>query len=92
MHGLQKLRIQPVRGALMRCPSWHRISVRKPLAVMSFFWTMGLCTVAYFMGRDIPPGIQSILIAVAPTCIGSYVLSSAYESVRTPREDEKKDG
>jgi hypothetical protein len=75
----------------MHWQGWRNVSVRKPLAVLSFVWTMGLCTAAYFMGRDIPPGIQSILSAVTPTCIGGYALSSAYEAARVPKEEEKKD-
>jgi hypothetical protein len=66
-------------------PGWNRVCVRKPLAVAAFIWTMLLCTAAFFMGRDIPPGVQSVMIAVVPSCIVGYAASSAWEAT-------KKDG
>ena len=79
----------------MRWPGWHRVSVRKPLAVAAFVWTMSLCTAAFFMGVDIPPGIQSVLIAVVPSCVVGYAASSAWEATQAPRceeeEGDKKD-
>jgi hypothetical protein len=64
---------------------WRNVPVRKPLAVGAFTWTMLLCTAAFFMGRDIPPGVQAVMIAVVPTCIVGYAASSAWEAT-------KKDG
>jgi hypothetical protein len=72
----------------MSWPGWHRVSVRKPLAVAAFAWTMGICTAAFCLDRDIPPGIQSVMIAVVPSCIVGYAASSAYESVRREEKDE----
>jgi hypothetical protein len=69
----------------MSWPGWHKVSVRKPLAVAAFVWTMGLCTAAFCFERDIPPGIQSVMIAVVPSCIVGYAASSAWEAT-------KKDG
>ena len=69
-------------------PGWHKISVRKPLAVAAFVWTMSLCTAAFFMDRDIPSGVQSVLIAVVPSCIVGYAASSAYETVKGHEKDE----
>jgi hypothetical protein len=66
----------------MAWPGWHRVSVRKPLAVAAFTWTVFLCTAAFFMGRDIPTGVQSVMTAVVPTCIGGYALSSAWEATK----------
>jgi len=71
----------------MRWPGWSNVSVRKPLAVAAFVWTMGLCSIAFFMGRDIPPGIQSILIAVVPSCILGYCGSSAWETTHQPKDE-----
>ena len=69
----------------MTWPGWRNIPIRKPLAVAAFTWTMFLCTAAFFMGRDIPPGVQSVMIAVVPSCIVGYAASSAWEAT-------KKDG
>jgi hypothetical protein len=79
-----------IRWLMGLWPGWHKVSVRKPLAAAAFVWTMGLCTAAFCTGRDIPPGVQSVLIAVAPTCIAGYAASSAYEAVKAPKEE--KDG
>jgi hypothetical protein len=74
----------------MKWPGWRKVSVRKPMAAAAFVWTVSLCSAAFFMDRDIPPGIQAVMIAFVPSCIVGYAASSAYESVRT-REDEEKD-
>jgi hypothetical protein len=67
-------------------PGWHKISVRKPLAVVSAVWGAAMCTGAFLFGRDLPPGVVSVMVAIIPTCIGSYAASSAYEAVKTPKE------
>jgi hypothetical protein len=70
-------------------PGWRNISVRKPLAAAAFVWTMFLCTAAFFMGRDLMPGVTSVLIAIVPSCIVGYAASSAWEA--TQKEENKKD-
>jgi hypothetical protein len=69
----------------MSWPGWHKISVRKPLAVFSVVWGAVMCTVAFCLNRDIPPGVVSVMVAIIPTAIGSYAASSAWEAT-------KKDG
>jgi hypothetical protein len=72
----------------MSWPGWHKVSVRKPLAVFSAFWGAAICTAAFGLDRDLPPGVVSVMVAIIPTCIGSYAASSAYEAVKTPKEEK----
>lgn len=74
----------------MKWPGWYNVPVRKPLAALSTLWGMAICTVAFALGRDIPPGVQSVMIAIIPACVGSYAASSAYETVRTTQNEEGK--
>ncbi len=74
----------------MKWPGWYNVSVRKPLAALSTLWGMLLCTIAFVTGHDIPPGVQSVMIAIIPACVASYAASSAYETVRTPQNEEEK--
>jgi hypothetical protein len=68
-------------------PGWCNVSVRKPLAVFSALWGAGVCTLAFFFNRDIPPGIVSVMVAIIPTCIGSYAASSAWETTQKGKAD-----
>jgi hypothetical protein len=61
---------------------WRNVPVRKPLAVIAFIWTVGFCSIAFYWSRDIPPGIQSVMIAVVPSCIIGYAGSSAWEATK----------
>jgi hypothetical protein len=77
------------RGLAPGWPGWHKVSVRKPLAVLAAVWCLALPTMAWVTGRDIPPGAVSVLLAVAPSCVLGYCGSSAYEAARAPREEDK---
>jgi hypothetical protein len=74
----------------MKWRGWRRVSVRKPLAVAAFVWTMSLCTAAFFMARDLPSGVVSVLLALVPSCIVGYAASSAYEAGQGPKKEEEE--
>jgi hypothetical protein len=66
---------------------WSRTSVRKPLAVYSTVWGAAICSLAFLLDRDIPPGAVTVMTAFIPVCVGSYAASSAYEATRK-KDDE----
>lgn len=72
----------------MNWPGWHKVSVRKPLAVAAFFFCAGLSAASFICNRDIPPNTADILKWSVCVCIGGYCGSSAYEAVGA-RKGEK---
>lgn len=67
------------------------------MAVFSVIFTVVLILWAIKTGDDIPGGVVSVLIALNGFTVGGYFGSSAYESVRAPRQEfppppEERDG
>jgi hypothetical protein len=69
---------------------------RLPLRKLAFiatiiftFITTGLCLVWF---GDVPPGTVNVLLGMFSVSGGSYALTSAYESVRTPPKWDDKGG
>jgi hypothetical protein len=64
-----------------------RQSIRKPLGWLAALFIMFVVCVYMKRGADIPPGIQSVVMAL--TAIPCAVIgSSSYEAVRAPKEDD----
>jgi hypothetical protein len=64
-----------------------RQSIRKPLGWLTAFFIIVVVNIYMFRREDIPPGIQSVLMAlVAIPC--AVVGSSSYEATHMPREED----